>query len=259
MRLGLEKRVALVTGAGQGIGQAIAVALAAEGAVVAVNDLTAERAADTVSAIERLGGRANPAIADITSHAQASAMVASVERDVGPVDILVNNAAVLTPKLFAESTPEDWDRDIGVILYGTLNCTLAVLPGMLARKQGKVVSIASDAARVGQERDTFYGAAKAGVIAFTKSLAKEVGPSNINVNAVSPGATDTPMYQAAQREVLAKIGEAKFQDRQRKILQLYPLRRIALPDDIAKVAVFLASDDSGWITGSTLVAAGGLQ
>jgi len=257
MQLGLEKKVALVTGAGQGIGQTIVAALAAEGAIVAVNDVTVERTQATVAAVERSGGRAMAAPCDITKYAEVCDMVARVERELGPIGILVNNAAVLTPKLFADSTPEDWDRDIKVILYGTLNCTHAVLPGMRARSHGKIVNIASDAARVGQERDTFYSAAKAGVIAFSKSLAKEVGPSNINVNTVSPGATDTPMYQAAQREVLAKIGEIKFQDRQRKILQAYPMRRIGVPADIANAVLFLASDAARHITGQVMSVNGG--
>jgi NAD(P)-dependent dehydrogenase (short-subunit alcohol dehydrogenase family) len=257
MQLGLENKVALVTGAGQGIGQAIVSALAGEGAIVAANDLTVERTQATVTAAERSGGRAMAAPCDITRYTEVCDMVVRVERELGPVEILVNNAAVLTPKLFADSTPEDWDRDIKVILYGTLNCTHAVLPGMLARSQGKIVNIASDAARVGQERDTFYSAAKAGVIAFSKSLAKEVGPNNINVNTVSPGATDTPMYQTAQREVLAKIGEIKFQDRQRKILQAYPMRRIGVPGDIANAVLFLASDAARHITGQVMSVNGG--
>lgn len=257
MKIELQGKVALVTGAGQGIGQAIALALAAEGVVVAVNDLSVARLEQTLGAVSAQGGRAIPAAADIRSFDQATQMVAHIEREAGPVEILVNNAAVLTPKLFVDSSPEDWERDIGVILYGTLNCTRAVIRGMMDRSAGKIVSIASDAGRVGQERDTFYGAAKAGVIAFAKSLAKEVGPNNVNVNVVSPGATDTPMYQAAQKEALAKMGEAKFQDRERKILRAYPLRRIAKPEDIANAVVFLASEAARHITGQVISVNGG--
>ena len=257
MLLGLEGKVALVTGAGQGIGQAIAAALAAEGAKVAVNDVVAERAAAAVSAIVAQSGIATAAPGDITSFHSVAELISSIETNLGPIDILVNNAAVLIPKLFIESTPEDWDREIKVALYGTLNCTKAVLAGMMARGSGKIVNIASDAARVGQERDTYYSAAKAGVIAFAKSLAKEVGPSGINVNVVSPGATDTPMRQAAQREAREKLGDAKFAEREKKILQAYPLRRIGAPEDIARMVVFLASDAARNITGQVISVNGG--
>jgi 2-hydroxycyclohexanecarboxyl-CoA dehydrogenase len=257
MDLGLAGKVVLVTGGGQGIGQAIALAFAAEGAVVAVNDLTSERTGDTLAAIARGGGRGLDAAADITSFDAVTRMAAGIVAAAGRIDVLVNNAALLTPKLFVESDPQDWEREIGVILFGTLNCTRAVIDGMIARKSGKIVNIASDAARVGQERDTYYSAAKAGVIAFAKSLAKEVGPSNINVNAVSPGATDTPMRQTAQQQALRTLGAEKFAEREKKILRAYPIRRIAEPADIANTVVFLASEAARHITGQVVSVNGG--
>lgn len=257
MQLGIAGKVALVTGSGQGIGQAIARAFAAEGACVVVNDLVAERVAETVQHVEATGAKALGSVADITSYAAVKEMLADVEARIGPVDILVNNAAVLTPKTFVESTPEDWDREIKVILYGTLNCTRAVVEGMIARKQGKIISIASDAARIGQERDTYYGAAKAGVIGFSKSLAKEVGPFNVNVNAVSPSGTDTPMRRDVERRALEHLGEEKYRERERKILRAYPLRRIGQPEDIANMVLFLASDAGRHITGQVISVNGG--
>ena len=257
MQLGIAGKVVLVTGSGQGIGQTMALTFAAEGAKVAVNDVFPDRVADTLRLIEAAGGVACAAACDITSFDSVKAMVAAVESRLGPVDILVNNAAVLTPKLFVDSTPQDWDRDIKVVLYGTLNCTRAVLDGMTARGWGKIVNIASDAARVGQERDTFYGAAKAGVIGFTKSLAKEVGPSNINVNAVSPSGTDTPMRKDVERRALESMGDEKYRERERKILRAYPMRRIGLPEDVANMVVFLASDAGRHITGQVISVNGG--
>lgn len=257
MDISFKKKFALVTGGGQGIGQAIALAFAREGARVAVNDVRVEKVEETVAAIRNEGGEAVAATADITSYDEVVKMIGELERQQGQVEILVNNAAVLTPKLFVDSSPEDWDREIKVALYGTLNCTRAVLDGMIAQGQGKIVNIASDAARIGQERDTYYSAAKAGVIAFAKSLAKEVGPSGINVNVVSPGATETPMRQAAQTEALAKLGKKRFEEREQKVLRAYPLRRIGTPEDVANMVLFLASAAARHVTGQVVSVNGG--
>lgn len=257
MDISFKKKFALVTGGGQGIGQAIALAFAREGARVAVNDVRVEKVEETVAAIRNEGGEAVAATADITSYDEVVKMIGELERQQGQVEILVNNAAVLTPKFFVDSSPEDWDREIKVALYGTLNCTRAVLDGMIAQGQGKIVNIASDAARIGQERDTYYSAAKAGVIAFAKSLAKEVGPSGINVNVVSPGATETPMRQAAQTEALAKLGKKRFEEREQKVLRAYPLRRIGTPEDVANMVLFLASAAARHVTGQVVSVNGG--
>jgi len=257
MDLSLTGKLAFITGSGQGIGQAIAIAFAGQGARVAVNDLNPERVEATVAAVEKAGGQAFPVVADITAPDRVRRAMTELEAGAGPVDILVNNAAVLVPKLFVESTPADWKREIDVILYGTLNCTHAVIGGMVQRRAGKIVNIASDAGRIGQERDTYYAAAKAGVIAFAKSLAKEVGPSNVNVNVVSPGATHTPLREAAQAAALAKMGREKFDEREKKILRAYPLRRIGTPEDVANAVVFLASEAARHITGQVVSVNGG--
>ena len=257
MDFGLRNKVALVTGSGQGIGQTIAVEFAREGAQVAVNDLCEERTLETIERIDALGGRAVAAPFDVADFEAVARGVTGVEAALGPIEILVNNAAVLVPKLFVDSTPEDWDREITVILFGTLNCTRAVLDGMIERGDGKIVNIASDAARVGQERDTYYGAAKAGVIALAKSLAKEVGRYNINVNCLSPGATDSPMRQQVERLAREKLGEEAFAERQKKILRRYPLRRIGRPEDVANMVLFLSSELARQITGQVVSVNGG--
>jgi 2-hydroxycyclohexanecarboxyl-CoA dehydrogenase len=194
MDLGLSGKVALITGSGSGIGQHMAVAFAKEGAKVAVNDISAKGIEETLGMIAAAGGDGVSAQCDITDAKAVGAMVAAVEQKWGRLDIVVNNAAVMTQHaMFLEKTPEQCDQEIRVTLYGTINCIRAALPGMIQRKYGKIVNIATDAARVGQEREAVYSAAKGGVISFTKSIAKEVGKDNINANVISPGATNSPM------------------------------------------------------------------
>jgi len=258
MDLKIEDRVALVTGGGQGIGRTIALALAAEGARIAVNDVNAKGIEETVAAVQTAGGRAMSAQCDITDLAAVNEMVRKVEAEYGRIDVLVNNAALLISHgMFLETNPEDCDKEIRVILYGTMNCVRAVLPGMIQRKCGKVINIATDAARVGQERQCNYSAAKGGVISFTKSIAKEVGRHNINVNAISPGATNSPMRMEMLRQLKEKIGEAKAAEREEKVKRAYALRRIGETEDIANAVVFLASEAARQITGQILSVNGG--
>ena len=258
MDLQLKDRVALVTGSGQGIGRTIALAFAAEGAAVAVNDVNAHSAQDTVSAIEAAGGRAMPAPCDITDLGAVRELVRGIEGKFGRIDILINNAAVLIAhEMFVETKPEDCDKEIKVVLYGTMNCSRSVLPGMIERKFGKIVNIVTDAARVGQERQCNYSAAKGGVISFTKSIAKEVGRHNINVNAVSPGATNSPMRQGMLSQLIEKIGAEKAAEREEKVKRAYALRRIGESEDISNTVLFLASESARHITGQILSVNGG--
>jgi len=164
---------------------------------------------------------------------------------------------LLTHELFLETKPEDCDKEIKVTLYGAMNCARAILPGMAKRKFGKMINIVTDAARVGQERQCNYSAAKGGVISFTKSLAKEVGRDNINVNAISPGATNSPMRQEMLRELTEKIGAEKAAEREEKVKRAYALRRIGESEDIANTVVFLASEAARHITGQILSVNGG--
>lgn len=258
MDLKLEDRVALITGSGQGIGRTIALALAAEGAQVAINDVNASAIEETVSLVRRAGGKAVPAQCDITNLGAIKTMAAKLEGELGRIDILVNNAALLVShEMFIETNPEECDREIKVILYGTMNCARAVLPGMIKRQFGKVVNIVTDSARAGQERQCNYSAAKGGVISFTKSIAREVGRHNINVNAVSPGATNSPMRLEMLRQLKANIGEQKAAEREEKVKRAYALRRIGEPEDVANAVVFLTSEPARHITGQILSVNGG--
>jgi NAD(P)-dependent dehydrogenase (short-subunit alcohol dehydrogenase family) len=258
VQLGLKDQVVLVTGSGGGIGRTIALAFAAEGATVAVNDVNDAGIAETVRLAEAAGGRAIGVPCDITDLAATRAMAAQLERTLGRVDVLVNNAALLLNHgLFLDTDPEACDREIKVILYGTMNCARAVLPGMIARRHGKMVNIVTDAARVGQERQCNYSAAKGGVISFTKSIAREVGRHDINVNAVSPGATNSPMRMEMLRQLKESIGEEKAAEREERVKRAYALRRIGEPDDVANAVVFLASAASRHITGQVLSVNGG--
>jgi 2-hydroxycyclohexanecarboxyl-CoA dehydrogenase len=258
VELGLHDRVVLVTGSGGGIGRTIAAAFAAEGAHVAVNDVNEAGIAETVRLIEAAHGRAIGVRYDITDLAATRAMASDVERTLGRIDVLVNNAALLLNHgLFIETDPESCDREIKVILYGTMNCTRAVLPGMIGRRYGKIVNIVTDAARVGQERQVNYSAAKGGVISFTKSIAREVGRHDINVNAVSPGATNSPMRMEMLRQLQESIGAQKAAEREERVKRAYALRRLGEPDDVANAVVYLASDAGRHITGQILSVNGG--
>ena len=258
MNFGLANKSILVTGAGSGIGQVIARAFAAEGAVVAVNDIAEDGLRETVALIEQDGSKARSAPCDIGDLAAVSTMVEQLARQGPPIDVLVNNAAVLLASApFPETRPEDCEREIQVILHGTMNCTRVVLPGMIASGWGKIVNIISDAARTGQEREASYSAAKGGVLAFTKSLAREVGRHGINVNGVSPAATNTPLRHGLLRKLAERIGDQAVEEREAKIRRAYPLRRIGEPDDVANAVLFLASDAARHITGQVLSVNGG--
>lgn len=258
MDLGLSGKVVLITGSGSGIGQHMAAAFASEGAKVAVNDISAKGIEETLRMIEAAGGAGMAAECDITDTAAVAAMVAAIEKTWGRLDILVNNAAVMTQHaLFLEKTPEQCDREIRVTLYGTINCVRAALPSMIARKYGKIVNVATDAARVGQERESVYSAAKGGVISFTKSIAKEVGRDNINANVISPGATNSPMRNAILDKMRQTMGAERVAEREEKVKRVYPLRRIGEMEDVSNAVLFAASDRARHITGQVLSVNGG--
>ncbi|MFC4503428.1 MULTISPECIES: SDR family NAD(P)-dependent oxidoreductase [Streptomyces] len=248
--MSVRDKVALVTGAGRGIGEAIAGALAAQGARVAVCDVDAE-AADKVAATlaERYGVPTTGVGADISDGAAVRAAVARVTTALGPVDVLVNNAAVDVIGRFVDSDEETWDRIIAVNLRGTITVTRAVLDAMIERGGGRIVHIASDAGRVGSSGEVVYSATKGGVIAFGKALAREVARHNITVNSVCPGPTDTALLGQ-----VADYSQKMYDATVRAI----PLRRVARPDEIAGVVAFLASDDAAYMTGQTLSVSGGL-
>ncbi len=247
MDLGLKGKVALVTGAGRGVGREIALTLAREGAHVAVNYFKSRSGADEVVAeCRKMGVKAQAHGADVSDYKAAKELVDLVIADFGGLNILVNNAGHSKMQLFAESGPEDWKPQIGVCLYGVIHCSHAVLPHFTARKAGRIINIVGDSGRVGEARLAVTAAARAGAIAFTKSMARELARFNITANAVALGLVETehmdPAWLAAKRE---------------KILPLYPLRRLGQPRDVAPLVALLASDGASWITGQTISVSGG--
>jgi len=250
-----ESKVALITGGARGIGLATAKALAAGGAKIALIDVNTEalkQASESLSDATVVG-----LPADISQADQVHAAVDEVLRRLGRIDIFINSAAVLDDKLFLESSLEDWDRMFKICLYGPMSCLSAVLPGMVERRYGRVICMASDSARVGQARLSYYAAAKAAVIALIKSVAQEVGGSGVTLNVVSPGATNTPLRADREQSLRAQMGDEKYQRRVASVLKMYPLGRLGEPGDIAAAIGFLASDRAAWITGQVLSVNGG--
>ncbi|HQR54476.1 MAG TPA: glucose 1-dehydrogenase [Burkholderiaceae bacterium] len=256
MELQLQGKVALVTGGARGIGFATAQRLASEGAklaIVDVNGAAAEEAAKQLRAgIEAIG-----VAADISREDEVKRMTQTVVQAFGRIDILVNSAAVLDDKLFLDSTPQDWNRVMGVCLNGAMLTLHAVLPGMVERGYGRVVCLASDSARVGQARLSYYAAAKAAVIALVKSVAQEVGDRGVTLNVVSPGATNTPLRMEREESLKQQMGEEKYARRVKTVLHMYPTGRLGEPDDIASAIAFLVSDRASWITGQVVSVNGG--
>ncbi len=244
-------RVAVVTGGGRGIGRAIALRLARDGFAVGILDVDAGNATTVAGEIGAGGGRASGQPADITQPESVRAAMAGIEQALGPVHALVNNAGWDRLARFVDSDAALWDRVIDVNLKGMLHVTHAVLPGMIARGGGRIVSIASDAGRVGSSGEAVYSGCKAGIIGFSKALAREVARHAITVNCVCPGPTDTAMLadvMAGERgaKVLAGMTRA------------VPLGRLGRPEDIAPAVAYLVSDDAAYVTGQVLSVSGGL-
>ncbi len=242
----LEGKLALVTGSGRGIGREIALAFAQEGADVVIWDVNAADAEKTARDIENLGRKALSGLVDVTNLTQVEESVNKILDKFGKIDILVNNAGITRDNLLMRMSEADWDLVIKVNLKGTFNCTKAVTRPMLKARGGKVINIASIIGIMGNAGQANYAASKAGIIALTKTTAKELASRNITANAVAPGFIDTEMTQKLSEETRAKM------------LELVPLARMGLPKDIANVCLFLASSDAGYITGQTIVVDGGM-
>lgn len=243
---GLKDKVVVVTGSGRGIGRAIALRLAEEGAKVTLAEINQENAEQVAGEIRQSGGQALVAPVDITDWDAVQAMVARVERELGPIDALVNNAGWDTAERFAESNLETWKKVIDINLWGPLYCARAIVPGMIARGAGKIVNVGSDAGRTGSSGEAVYSACKGGIIAFTKTLARETARQGLNINCVCPGPTDTPLIQVFEPRLVAALGKA------------IPMGRVGQPDEVAPAVVFFCSDDARFITGQTLSVSGGL-
>lgn len=247
-----EGRTVVVTGGGGGIGGATCGRFAAEGARVAVLDLSLEAAQKVSAAIEAQDGKALALRCDITNRAEVDAALAQIEAQLGPVDVLVNNAGWDVFKPFTKTEPAQWERLIAINLTGALHLHHAVLPGMVARKHGRIVNIASDAARVGSSGEAVYAACKGGLVSFSKTIAREHARHGITVNVVCPGPTDTALF--ADYKEGAGNPEKLLEAFQRSI----PLGRIGQPEDLPGAIVFFASDDAGYITGQVLSVSCGL-
>ena len=243
----LEGKKALVTGASRGIGRAIALALAAEGADVVVNYAGSEAAAKAVAAeIEAMGRKALVLQADISSNESATAMVDAAVKEFGRIDILVNNAGITRDGLLMRMKEEHWDAVLTTNLKVVFNCTKAAVKYMMKQKAGRIVSISSVVGLMGNAGQANYAAAKAGVLGFTKAVAKEVAARGITVNAIAPGFIQTDMTAVLSEKVVEGM------------LNTIPLHKLGDPEDIAKAVVFLVSDDAKYITGQTLHVDGGM-
>jgi len=248
----MQPRVAVVTGAGRGIGREIALALGRQGRHVAVVDLRDHEAKETAATITAVGGTAVPIVADVTDPASVKEGLNEVRQNLGHISIVVNNAGWDELKPFVDTDEEFWQRVIEINYKGVLRTTHDVLPAMIEAGWGRIVNIGSDAGRVGSSLESVYSGAKGAVIAFTKTIAREVARAGVTANTVCPGPTDTPLL----REIIEAQADAD------KVIgamtRAVPMKRLGKPEEVAAAVAFLASEDAGFITGQTLSVSGGL-
>jgi 2-hydroxycyclohexanecarboxyl-CoA dehydrogenase len=255
MDLGLAGRPVVVTGGASNIGRAISLAFAAEGARVLIADLDEERASRTAAEAK---GDVAWVRTDVSSWDSARAMAAHARERLGGVDVLVNCAGWTVDRLFLEKPREEWEREIAVDMWGFINCTRAVLGHMVERGYGRIVSIGSDAGRIGEWREAVYSGTKAGVIAMSKAIAREVGRHGITLNVVCPGFVPGRPETSGGGSVWAGDQGAQFDaETLARVARSYPLRRLGTPEDVAPAVLFLASDQASYITGQTLSVSGG--
>jgi 3-oxoacyl-(acyl-carrier-protein) reductase len=245
MFMDLTGKRAIVTGAGQGIGKAIALKLAEKGADVIADDINAEAALQTAQEIQALGRRAAAVIADVSQRDEVERMIETAMEELGGIDILVNNAGIARSNVLARLKDDQWDEVLNVNLKGVYYCMQAVARYMMKQRSGKIISISSIYGRIGAIGDANYAAAKSGIVGLTKTAAKELARYNINVNAIMPGLVDTALLRGIPEKYLEPM------------IEEVPLRRVGQPEDIANVAAFLASEDSSYMTGAVLEVTGG--
>jgi len=244
--LELNGKVALVTGAAQGIGKAIALLLAQKGADIVISDINLEKAEETAKEVEVIGQRAMAIKVDVANTNDVECMIEAVLERFGQIDILVNNAGIVRDKLILRMTEEDWDAVLNVNLKGTFNCTKAVVKHMSKQRRGKIVNIASVVGEMGNAGQANYSASKAGVIGLTKTIAREFAQRGINVNAIAPGYIETPMTEVLPEKV------------KEELRRMIPMERLGRPEDVAEAVLFLVSEASGYITGQVLNVNGGI-
>ena len=242
----LKDKVALITGAARGIGRSIALLFAKEGADIVVADVNLEEAEKTAKDIEVLGRKALALAVDVTDYVSVEEAVNKILDKFTKVDILVNNAGITKDNLLLRMSQQEWDAVLNVNLKGTFNCIKAVSRPMVKQRSGKIISIASIIGLMGNPGQANYAASKAGIIALTKTVAKELASRNITANAVAPGFIQTEMTAGLSQEVKEKMKAA------------IPLSKLGTPEDVAQLCLFLASDDSNYITGQTIVVDGGM-
>jgi 3-oxoacyl-[acyl-carrier protein] reductase len=245
-KLKLTGKVAIVTGAAQGIGRSIAMLLARNGADIVVSDINLEKAEETAKEIESIGSKAMAVKVNVANLKDVEQMVEAILEKFGKIDILVNNAGITRDKLILRMTEEDWDAVLDVNLKGTFNCTKVVVRHMAKQRSGKIVSIASVVGEMGNAGQANYSASKAGVIGLTKTIAREFAQRGINVNAVAPGYIETPMTEILPEKV------------KEELKSLIPMERLGKPEDVAEAVLFLVFEESNYITGQVLNVNGGI-
>jgi len=259
MDLNLAGKVLIVTGGGSNIGRGIVLAFARERSNVVIADIDETQGQKVAKEANALGGKTVAIKTDVTNVDSVAAMVKKTLEEFGQIDILVNNVGWGLDRLFVEKPRTEWEKEVNINFWGVINCTRAVLDHMIERKYGKVISIGSDAGRMGEYREAVYAGCKGGVIALSKALARELGRHGINVNVICPGATvpENPEDTGELSMWKGQMGQVFTPEVQEKAAKTYPLRRLGKPQDIANVAVFLASDAASFITGQTISVSGG--
>ena len=260
MELGLSGKTVIITGGGSNIGRSIVHAFADEGSNIVIAELDpvqGQRVAHEVE-VKDTGSRATVVATDVTQHESVASMVEAATAEFGGVDVLVNNAGWTIDRLFLEKPREEWEREVQVNLWGAINCIHAVLPGMVERQGGSIVCLSSDAGRMGEYREAVYSACKAGVIALSKSIARETGRYGLRLNCVCPGLVVPPEDETiSETSMWHEMRQVFTPEARERAVRAYPLRRMAEPREIANAVVFLASDAAGFITGQTLSVSGG--
>ena len=260
MELGLEGKSVIVTGGGSNIGRAIVLALASEGCRITIAEIDqpqGEKVAEEVAAMST-SAQALVIGTDVADHRQVEIMVEQVLSQHGAIDVLVNNVGWTIDRLFLEKPREEWEKEVTLNLWSSINCIRAVLPHMTERERGSIVSVASDAGRMGEYREAVYSACKGGVIALSKAIAREVGRHGVRLNIVCPGLTvPQSREEMGQHSMWVQMSEVFTPDVLERVKRSYPLRRIGTAEEVANAVVFLASDAASFITGQTLSVSGG--